>query len=306
VTLQPCKLCGREATLRDSHVIPQFVYRWLKATSVGGMRRNEQPNRRVQDGPKHPWLCDGCEQRFSDWEQPFSEQIFIRAHDIDVGNGSPVISYEQWALKFATSISWRALLYLQSKDGMSELNEAERKACDNAERIWREFLLSNRPHPGSCEQHILMTGLLEAAPPIGLSPNLNRYLTRSVGIDLIRSSVDILTHVKLGEIIILGFIKNDGPRWKGTKIHLRRGVIGADSIVIPEQMLDYWNAKANEMRALASELSTKQKQKIHQVLIDNPEAAANSAAFDALEADIELSGSRAFDEENLDGSTVDV
>ena len=29
-----CKLCDNEATLEESHIIPKFVYKWIKQTSI--------------------------------------------------------------------------------------------------------------------------------------------------------------------------------------------------------------------------------------------------------------------------------
>ena len=61
-----CGLCGNLAELRDSHIVPAFVARWIKDTSATGFLRGfHQPNRRVQDFPTKRLLCEGCEQRFS-------------------------------------------------------------------------------------------------------------------------------------------------------------------------------------------------------------------------------------------------
>ena len=53
-----CRLCGAVSELQESHVLPAFIYRWLRDTSANGhMRSGEMPNKRIQDGHKRYWLC---------------------------------------------------------------------------------------------------------------------------------------------------------------------------------------------------------------------------------------------------------
>ena len=75
-----CKLCEKDADLQLSHIIPKFVFAWLKETVPGGIRSNRVPNRRIQDGEKDYLLCRDCEQIFSVWEKQFCEHIFIPLH----------------------------------------------------------------------------------------------------------------------------------------------------------------------------------------------------------------------------------
>jgi hypothetical protein len=72
-----CRLCGATKALQESHILPGFVYRWMKETSATGyLRFGQQPNLRVQDGLKRHLLCRDCEQRFNRWETQFANQIF--------------------------------------------------------------------------------------------------------------------------------------------------------------------------------------------------------------------------------------
>lgn len=64
-----CGLCGLEKTLRLSHIVPRWMYKWAKAegTIVGdyktlGIRTAEE------DGRKHYLLCDACEQYLGESE----------------------------------------------------------------------------------------------------------------------------------------------------------------------------------------------------------------------------------------------
>lgn len=60
-----CLLCKRERELQLSHIIPNFVYNWLKDTSPSFIRSSQNPNQRIQDGPKYYLLCAECEGLFS-------------------------------------------------------------------------------------------------------------------------------------------------------------------------------------------------------------------------------------------------
>jgi len=46
-----CAFCGEHKDLKVSHVLPAFVFRWLRGRSGSGhLRDTDNPNRRVQDG----------------------------------------------------------------------------------------------------------------------------------------------------------------------------------------------------------------------------------------------------------------
>jgi hypothetical protein len=65
-----CKLCGKIGNLQQRHVLPSFVFKWMK--QAGHIRKTGLPNRRAQDGEKREWLCSGCEQLFNSFETPFA------------------------------------------------------------------------------------------------------------------------------------------------------------------------------------------------------------------------------------------
>ncbi|WP_352259875.1 hypothetical protein [Psychrobacter sp. TB55-MNA-CIBAN-0194] len=74
-----CKYCGERKAIKNSHIIPSFVYKWLKETSpTGFIRATDQPNRRKQDGLKSALLCEECEKSFSEVESLFKKDLFIK------------------------------------------------------------------------------------------------------------------------------------------------------------------------------------------------------------------------------------
>src|SRR5262245_57540060 len=103
-----CRLCSRHPAIKNSHVIPEFVFRSIKADSPTGFFRNphNNPNRRVQDGDKLPLLCKDCEQRFGNAEQEFANNVFSPFHKTDRDE----FSYGPWLHYFMTSLAWRTLI----------------------------------------------------------------------------------------------------------------------------------------------------------------------------------------------------
>ena len=94
-----CALCKTEDRREDSHVIPAFVYRWLKESSPTGYLRNPvYPNKRIQDGLKLPLLGPKCEDGLSVLEKKFAETVFHEVHK--KGNNELAFEYGEWLPKF--------------------------------------------------------------------------------------------------------------------------------------------------------------------------------------------------------------
>ena len=111
-----CALCQNGSRGEVSHIIPAFVYKYLKKSSATGyMRKPADPNRRIQDGFKYPLLCESCEDRFSIYEGAFASSIF---HPY-LKDKPLTISYDQNCLKFAVSVLWRGLHHLWKEEDVS-------------------------------------------------------------------------------------------------------------------------------------------------------------------------------------------
>jgi hypothetical protein len=150
--VNPCRLCGEAKELKESHILPGFVHRWMKETSATGyLRFGQQPNRRVQDGVKLHLLCGDCEQRFNDWETEFAKRIF---HPMTRGS-IPRASYGPWLLLFCASVSWRVLVYFKDGEHLGHVPATLLPSVERAEVTWRGFLLGRRTRPQPHEQHIL-------------------------------------------------------------------------------------------------------------------------------------------------------
>lgn len=287
-----CRLCSQVRPLQESHVLPAFAIRWLKQTSVGHFRTVEEPNKRIQDGPKEYWLCEVCEQLFSRWETRFAQVIFSELSEHGPGETRP--AYGDWALKFACSVSWR-VLQLVSQKGLEYLGPIDSARAAKASQVWKEFLLGARVHPGEFEQHLVH---LDAPAEVSdtPSPHLARYMLRSFDLDVVTSPKFCFTYAKLGRVAIFGAIRFDRRSdWQGTRLHVRQGRVGAEPVALPYLIAKYWNDRADHVMRSVQSLSPQQNKKIENLLNStDPNVLAQSEGFRAMQADVHLSGDRAF------------
>ena len=151
-----CKLCRDNTTLKESHIIPKSIYKWLKDTSATGYMRNlTNPNVRTQDGIKMYLLCENCEQRFSVYEKWFKEKVFLPLNERETGVCNPLIfDYDDKLFYFINSVWWRTIHFFANG---KELQNS--KYCDlirDCEKELRDFLLSYK-YPINFDQIYLLS-----------------------------------------------------------------------------------------------------------------------------------------------------
>jgi hypothetical protein len=286
-----CRLCKSEADLQLSHVVPGFVFRWLRDSSGNGyMRGADSPNLRVQDGPQKHWLCLECEARLGRSETAFATELF---HPYLAESGRR-FRYGAWLLRFCVSVSWRNLLiqleHLQEQD----FTEKERGWVTQAEMAWRQFLLDEAPHPGAFRQFLLPLDRIESNRS-DLPPNINRYLMRAIDIDLCHGGQALFTYTKLGRFVILGFINEPNPsHWIGGRVGANEGTIEPRSYTLPAPFGTYLMGKAGRVREAMQGISDRQKAKIEQAFRANADQIVGSDFFNAMQADVKMFGSAAF------------
>ena len=130
-----CLLCGKNEAIENSHIIPSFVFKWMKATApTEYLRTTETPRQRVQDGHKGPYLCLNCEGRFGKWENHFSEGFF-QALIVDPTLPAPEPELDDGARKCVLSIMWRSVIHLQfrAESTSNTLEHADFAALDLAQ-----------------------------------------------------------------------------------------------------------------------------------------------------------------------------
>jgi hypothetical protein len=281
--------------LQESHILPGFVFRWMKETSATGyLRFGQQPNLRVQDGLKLHLLCRDCEGRFNYWETQFANKIF---YPMTQGSFARA-SYGPWLLLFCASVSWRVLVYCIDGEYLGHVPAALLPSVERAEVIWREFLLGHRPRPQRHEQHILPlpSGAVESYTHSEMPTNINRYLFRTLDMCIESNDRDAFVYSKLGPFCILGFIAMRRPKqWVGTRVNVHGGTIGPREYVMPKPFDRFIFERADIAASLKEEMSDKQTGKIRETFLNNPERAAQSDSIRAMSHDVNLFGIRVAD-----------
>ncbi len=287
-----CSLCDNQKDLQQSHIIPSFVYKWLKNSSVTGyLRFGETPNKRVQDGEKKYLLCKDCEQLFSSWEKTFANELFVPFHQSE-----PIKPYGKWLLKFSTSVSWRVLTLFKNHLDLNHFPPNLLNSVDKTLITWKEFLLDKRPHPAIYEQHILpFPGYVADNNDPDMPTNINRYITRSVDIDAACSKTEAFVYVKICRLLIIGFIEmNHRERWSQMKIHVNHGNLDRKHYKVPATVRNFLYYKARRAQEVQKKMSDKQWERIGEDYKNNADKYANSEMFKATTHDSILFGDAAF------------
>lgn len=281
-----CAFCGEHKILKESHVLPAFVYKWLRTRSgTGHIRRTDNPNKRIQDGLKLYWLCGDCEGRFGQYETEFAKKIF---HPWQKGKN--LISYDDWLLKFCVSISWRVLKFCRGRNLEANYTEEQTILMDQAEQRWYDFLQGKAPHPAKFEQHLLIFENVSSTSIPDLPSNFNRFMTGAITLDIVGSDQSIMTYAKMGRFNLFGIIQKGSNEWEGTKVHVKQGLLKPDTFTIPIGLLDLFREKAQIFSSGMSKMSLVQKEKVERHILDNMEKYTKSDQFASIEADIAMFG----------------
>ena len=290
---EKCKLCGARGPVRDSHIIPRFIGKWMKSTSpTPYLRFGVEKEKRQQDLFTMKLLCDTCETVFSGWETRFASDIFHPST-----SGQTVFPYKQWFVRFAASLSWRALQLRKSWD-IPEQAEVDAMLVKMEDHLAR-FLLGNEKHVGTFTQHIYHVNGL-GAPVYPDSPMLNRYLTRTAEIDFLRSDdhSEVMAYVKLPMFIFFSVAASKYRKWMESSRIKKRGMLAPKTHELHESVLHYIVERADRSKEILDSLSPKSKQAIDKALWkaieEDPEGVANSGAIQAMEVDVQFYGKAAF------------
>jgi hypothetical protein len=109
-----CRLCGQQRELRNSHILPEFLYEELYDSKHRALRVDSldpQRPKTLQKGLRESLLCDDCEQQFSRYERyaaPVIRKIPNLRPSPDPRFLQPLnVDYEPFKL-FQMSLLWRA------------------------------------------------------------------------------------------------------------------------------------------------------------------------------------------------------
>ena len=288
-----CAFCDESSDLQSSHIIPAFVFNWLRETSATGrFRFSQSPNLRVQDGWKPRMLCRDCEQIFSSWEKKFSEDCFV---PLNSGRTREIV-YGPWMLKFATSVSWRVLRACIADGHLSGFPDHIMTHVNNALQEWSRFLQGIKPNPGPYEQHMFIVDAVAGATIANTPPNISRYWSRAIELRVDRTRDSAITYAKMGRFVLFGFIGMTNPRrWKGTKLRVRHGTFGQHDIELPKEIFEFFSERARLTAGHYSKISERQQAKVRESYERDINRAVQSETLRALHHDVLMFGKNAFE-----------
>jgi len=286
-----CELCQKEKTIKNSHIIPKFFFDWLKETSVTGkLRISVTPQKREQDGPKAPLLCNKCEKIFSVWENSFSKNTF-KPYVNDILDSSGNIQsdknflYDEKLLKFVISVQFRVLLTRNRKEQLSDKHE---ETIAKTIEQWRDYLLSNSNLTGSNRSYIFfLTSVFALSTEEEYDPSqINWFIHRTFFKDVIfkESRLGVLT--KLGPIILYtSLIPNQAKGMGLQMIHKRGSIDIRNSGHIPDRAIDSYIFQTKYKVTTGIKYSKKQEAVIER---DWLRKGANAKARKIFEQDLDI------------------
>jgi len=278
-----CALCKRKKELRQSHIIPKFVVRWLKETSTTGyIRQGIKPNMRQQDLFKKPLLCGDCEEKFSNIEKKFCENIFISFQ-----NGKKEFIYDKWLIDFIISLSWRvAFTEIEELGGQYLPNLC---AMQKAIETWRRYLNDESSNRGKYKHHIFFLDILESASEgVEIVEKTNWYFLRSIDATIAYSKINEFVYTKLPGIIFVSYvIPFNENGWRNTRVE-NKGRLKIPQACGATGFGEFLNDRIKLTNKLAGNISERQKEKIGKDFMKNFEGRIDSKSIQVLMADLEL------------------
>jgi hypothetical protein len=197
-------------------------------------------------------------------------------------------------LKFCASVAWRSLSTLREDDKFLRLTAQQLALAEKALETWSRFLLGRYKHTGDFELHLLTFDVIESASFSVTTPNINRYLTRAIDMDLAASSSTCFSYSKLGPFAIFGFVQSQPGQWRGTRVPTGAGWFQPRKVTVPRQLWDYLSGRALHIKRVLESISPAQQQKIAETLRANPDRFLESGLFRAMQRDVEMFGRDAF------------
>lgn len=257
--MNKCALCGNEAELELSHILPKFLFRYQKKSSpTGNIRSVVNPNRIVQDGEKVPFLCGGCEDLFSRWETSFANNIF---YPYQKGEKSE-FSYDSDLSKFLASLSFRCLKLSYVENRLGYIDCSLISYVPKALKNLSSYLLGESPHPNEQRQHMVLLDTAHSSSGyIGMikESEFNLYATRAIEYDVVANDIVIFVYIKFLKFLVLCPVYTQTQKgWRSSRINHQSGVLKPCSIELNDYILHRMVDGAR--RAVASRTNISDKQ----------------------------------------------
>ena len=284
-----CGLCGKSASLQSSHIVPKFVFDYLKKTSAVENTRLRRPLENIkipyQDSDKPKLLCHDCEELFSAKETYFRNQIFMPYQE---GRLTQEFAYLNQLLYFITSVNWRTL-YLDLCGGFSgmPMHMDTLNQLIDSEEIMRSFLLGHRQDIGTIETHIYFFDMLKATTADILEDRPSTYFLRSISDYTIcyENGTIIVFALMMGILIASIIARSTDEQWNGTIVNKTGG-----KIIVPQSFQSALSGTLLEDMKSSSHttLPEKAQAQILEKVKANPQRYKESAQYKMEQSDKNL------------------
>lgn len=288
-----CALCENVDKLQLSHIIPKFVFRYLKKDSFTGRMRNvSNPNKAVQDGDKMYLLCGKCEKLFSQRETLFSNKFFQK-FKADGFNG---LSYDgNWLNYFITSVNWRTLYldlkgFVENNDKENGVDKKDLKLLIKTEKIMRDYLLDFRSDLSFIENHIFFFDDVKSIDSSLRISSPHRLIQGSAfGYTVLtKNPKGIYVVANLTGIIIVTIIKKaTKEKWRNSYVKQESGKIKVPQQVRSPIFSELFYLQEQREKYL-NQMSEKQKQQIIDKVVVSGESYKKSGSYKRFLKDQEI------------------
>lgn len=211
-----CALCLQQKPLKESHVIPKFVGKWLKDKGTGYLASAEDSSKRVQDILKIKLLCGDCEQKFSKLEKYFADTMFYPFQDDKIRK----FDYTEELKQFIISMAWRCLQVVKDDYLKKETGFPLTSFVEKADKEWREILNDNSDSIDSYDTHLVFTDYETVKQVPDAHPKLHWYLLHGFDMTVVTGETKVYFYVKIPWIIFVTTIEPQKMNgWEGSIIN---------------------------------------------------------------------------------------
>ena len=280
--LRTCKLCGREADLRLSHIFPRFAVKWLKETSATGFLRSLTSRKRQQEVKREYLLCENCEQLLSRDEKLFRETIFIPYHE----GKQTVFEYGPWLNRFLVGFHWRVLVARDPGPYPAWANAV----YDETTEHWKQYLIGATGNAGRAEFHIFFADVIKNSTG-PLPDKINLYFARGFDATPTFNEAGAAgVYAKLIKIMSFAFLTPRDPekeKWVGTQVN-DKGVLRVPQRIETVSVGGFLEERARLVESASSTLTPRQFRKLLERAETEPEVVFGSDSYRTHLADLEL------------------
>jgi hypothetical protein len=282
-----CTLCKQNRELKTSHIIPSFVFQWMRKTGSEKFRNITTPNKREQDGIKLKLLCGDCEGKFSKVETWFTRKFFHPILDRMLTDNdqqeAPNLDYDEHLYVFCLSVLWRILVYNLKRDNYPKEHKT---ILNQIEDEWRCFL--NQSHFPRTFNSVHMW-LLDKYDFEGKPEKYDLYIMRATDGTIAHGTSELFIFAKFARFQLFAPIKGfDEKNFTNTKINPISGEYLFPQTIEDERIGDFLVTRAMLIKEYSAVLSDNQLDVINKQALKEKDKLYNSDLFRSIRDDHEL------------------